>query len=53
MLVATLPLLAFGLASILTKLQNRGLRWKQIFLAIIGPLSLINALFIIRFLLQT
>lgn len=53
MLVSTLPVLAFALAALYTKLATLGLRSKQILLAIIGPLSIINALLIIRFLLQT
>lgn len=53
MLVSTLPVLSFGLAAIYTKLNALGLRWKQILLAIISPLSILNALLIVRFLLQT
>ncbi len=53
MLVSVLPVLSFGLAAVYAKLIGFGLRWKQILLAIIGPLSIINALFIVRFLLQT
>lgn len=53
MLVSTLPILAFGLAALYAKLATRGLRAKQVLLAIIGPLSIINAILIIRFLLQT
>lgn len=53
MLVSTLPVLAFGLTAVYTKLATRGLRTKQVLLAIIYPLSIINILLIIRFLLQT
>lgn len=52
MLVSTLPILAFGLAALYTKLMSIGLRWKSILLAIIGPLTIINILLIIRFLLE-
>ena len=53
MLVSTLPILAFGLAALFSKLATQGLRAKQILLAIIGPLTIINAILITRFLLQT
>ena len=53
MLVSSLPILAFGLAAFFSKLATGGLRAKQVLLAIIGPLAIINALLIIRFLLQT
>lgn len=53
MLVSTLPVLSFGLAALFTRLATLGLRAKQVLLAIIGPLAIINTLLIIRFLLQT
>ena len=53
MLVSTLPILSFGLAALYTNLMSRGLAAKQILLTIVGPLVIINALLIIRFLLQT
>lgn len=53
MLVSTLPILSFGLSALYSKLMSRGLRAKQILLAIIGPLAIINSLLIVRFLLQT
>ncbi|MBI3342770.1 hypothetical protein HY032_01290 [Candidatus Gottesmanbacteria bacterium] len=53
MLVSTLPILAFGLASLFSKLATHGIRAKQILLAIVGPLSIINVILIFRFLLQT
>lgn len=53
MLVSTLPILAFGLAALFTKLTTYNLRAKQVLLAIIWPLAIINALLILRFLLQT
>ncbi|MEK9143472.1 MAG: hypothetical protein AAB481_02505 [Patescibacteria group bacterium] len=52
MLVSTLPVLAFGLSALYGKLISLGLRWKSILLAIIGPLTIINILLIIRFLLE-
>lgn len=53
MLVSTLPILAFGLAALYTILNGLGLRWKQIFLVVTVPLSVLNMLFIIRFLLRS
>ncbi len=53
MLVSTLPVLAFGLSALYGKLISIGLQWKSIVLAIIGPLTIINILLIIRFLLRT
>lgn len=53
MLVSTLPLLAFGLAALYAKLVRAELNGKAIILTIIGPLSIINAILIIRFLSQT
>lgn len=53
MLVSTLPLLAFGLAALYTKLESRGLGANHVLLTIIGPLSIINVILIVRFLLQT
>ncbi|MBI3956025.1 hypothetical protein HY339_02115 [Candidatus Gottesmanbacteria bacterium] len=53
MLVSTLPVLAFGLAALYTKLKNVGLQWKSMLLAIIGSLTFLNVLFIVRFLLRT
>lgn len=53
MLVSTLPVLAFGLAALYTKLSSRGLRANQVLLAVIGPLTIINIILIFRFLLQT
>lgn len=46
MLVSTLPILSFGLAALFSKMKHS-------LLTIIAPLAIINALFIIRFLLQT
>ncbi len=53
MLVSTLPVLAFGLAALYAKLATLRLRVNQILLAIIGPLTIINILLVIRFLLET
>ncbi len=53
MLVSTLPLLAFGLAALYTRLMSQGIRAKQILLTTVGPLTIINVILIIRFLLQT
>lgn len=53
MLVSTLPILAFGLTALYAKLAHFHLRSNQIIFAIIGPLSVINVLLIIRFLLRT
>lgn len=53
MLVSTLPVLAFGLAALYTKCNILGLRWRHTLLAVIIPLSVLNMLFIVRFLLQT
>lgn len=52
MLVSTLPLLSFGLAALYTRLNALGLRWKSMGIAIIAPLTILNVLFIVRFLLQ-
>jgi len=53
MLVSALPFLAFGLSALYGKLIILGLRWKSIMFAIIGPLTIINILLVIRFLLET
>ena len=53
MLVSSLPVLAFALAALYTKLAHLHLRSNQIILTIIGPLTIINILLIIRFLLRT
>lgn len=53
MFVSLLPVLSFGMASLYKKLGMIGLTWQSILLTIIGPFSIINAILIIRFLLQT
>lgn len=53
MLVSTLPILSFGLAALYTRLVRAGLNGKSVILTIIGPLSAMNAILIVRFLLQT
>lgn len=52
MLVSSLPLLAFGLAKFYATLIARGMRPAHISLSIVGPLAVVNALLILRFLLQ-
>ncbi|MEK7543781.1 MAG: hypothetical protein AAB557_02865 [Patescibacteria group bacterium] len=53
MLVSTLPILSFGLAALYTRLVRAGLNGRSVILTIIGPLSAMNAILIVRFLLQT
>ncbi len=53
MFVSMLPLLAFGLSALYSKLDRAGLHTTSIILTIIAPLCIINALLIVRFLLQS
>ncbi len=53
MFVSVLPLFAFGLAYTFRLLQQYGWKLNYFLLIIIGPLSILNALFIFFFLLRT
>lgn len=51
MLVSMLPVLSFGLAALFRRLQKHGLKSRDILIILVGPLTILNMLFIFFYLL--
>lgn len=53
MLVSMLPVLSFGLAALFQHLQKHGLKSRDILIILVGPLTILNMLFIFFYLLTS